>query len=110
MSLHLSIAAPCCDSWKHRDRRGRHDDALELIEVHARVVRDRGLDRVGVRHDDDHLARVLGHDILERRDHAGLHLGERLAVGEPRADGARCTVRHRSVFARSPSLPPVQSP
>ena len=85
VSLHFSIAAPCCDELEHRDRRGRHDDALEQVEVHAGVVRDRGLDRVGVRHDDDDLARVVGDDRLERGDHAGLHLGQRLAAGEARA-------------------------
>src|SRR5215471_2625492 len=33
------------------DRRRRDDDALELVQVQARVVRDGGLDGVGVRHD-----------------------------------------------------------
>ena len=92
MSLHFTIAAPCADELEHGDRRGRHDDALEQVEVHAGVVRDRGLDRVGVRHDDDQLARVLGDHRLERGDHARLHLGERLAAGEA---GARRRALHR---------------
>ena len=54
VSLHFtSIAAPCVPKLEHRDRRRRHAHALEQVEVHAGVVRDRGLDRVGVRHDHD---------------------------------------------------------
>ncbi len=51
----------------------------------AGVVRDRGLDRVGVGHDDHQLARMCGDDRLERGDHARLHLGQRLTAGETRA-------------------------
>ena len=67
---------------EHRDRRGRHVHPLEQVEVHAAVVRDRRLDRIGVTHDDDRLVRVPRDDLVERGDRARLHLGDRLAVRE----------------------------
>ena len=90
VSLHFTSATPCAES-ERGDRRRRHDDALEQVEVHAGVVRDRGLDRVGVRHDHDQLARVVGHHRFERGDHARLHLRDRLAAREP---GARRRALH----------------
>src|SRR5262245_763543 len=50
---------------ERRHRRGRDDNALELVEMQAGVVRDGGLDRIGVPHDHDELDRVLGDDDLE---------------------------------------------
>ena len=83
---------------EHGDRRRRHDDALEQVEVHAGVVGDRRLDRVGVRDDDDELARVGGDDLFERDDHARLHLRDRLAAREP---GTRRRALHASSRGRS---------
>src|SRR6266540_7217583 len=65
------------------DRRRRDDDALEQVEMQPGVVRDGGLDRIGVRHDHHDLARVVGHDRLQAADDAGLHLRQRLAAGKP---------------------------
>ncbi len=48
------------------------------------VVRDGGLDGVGVRDDQDDLPGVLGHDTLQRGHHAHLHLGERFALRKAR--------------------------
>src|SRR5262245_41288663 len=64
---------------------GRDVYALEQVKVHAGVVRDRRLDRIGVAHDDDGLVRMRGDHVVERADSARLHLANRLAVGEPRA-------------------------
>src|SRR4051812_34996813 len=50
------------------DRCRRDVYPLEEIEMHARVVRDRGLDRVGVTHDDDSLVRMGGDDFFDRAD------------------------------------------
>ena len=66
-----------------RDRARRDDDALEQVEVRAEGVGDRRLDRIGVRDGDDRLTAVARR--RARRavvDHAGLHLGERLAAGK----------------------------
>ncbi len=52
--------------------------------MHTRVVRDRGLDRVGVRHDDDELPGMVGDDSFERGDHPRLHRCQRLAGRERR--------------------------
>ena len=115
------VERPGVVALQHRDpvlaererghRRRRHDDALEQVEVHAGVVRDRGLDRIGVRHDHDELAGMVGDHGLERGDHPRLHRGERLARrGTTRATGVRCTTFQRSVLARSTSFCPVHSP
>ena len=82
MSLHFTIITPY--AWKSNTvtDAGRDVHALEQVEVHAAVVRDRRLDRIGVTHDDDRLVRVRGDDVVERGDHARLHLGDRLAVRE----------------------------
>ena len=69
---------------EHGHRRGRHVHALEEVEMHPGVVRDRRLDRVGVAHDDDGLVGMRGHDAVERGNGARLHLADRLAAGKAR--------------------------
>ena len=53
--------------------------------MHPQRVRQRGLDRIGVRHGDDGAAAVARHQRGQRAGDACLHLGERLAVGKPKA-------------------------
>ena len=89
VSLHFSIAAPWADSSNTVTDAGDTTMRWKWSRCTPGVVRDRGLDRVGVRHDDHHLARVVGDDRFERGDHAGLHLGQRLAARETAPATAR---------------------
>ena len=84
VSLHFTIAAPWAESWNTVTDAGDTTMRWKWSRCVPVVVRDRRLDGVGVRHDDDDLAGVVGDDALERGDHAHLHLGERLAVGKAR--------------------------
>ena len=61
-----------------------------------RVVRDRRLDRVGVTHHHDRLVRVRGDDLVERVDHARLHL----ARSTRRPGNARATARPARLSTR----------
>ena len=70
-------------------RAGRDDDPLEQVERGAERGRRRCLDGVGMGHRDDGLAGVRGAQPGDRLGHAGLHPGERLAVGERNRLGQR---------------------
>src|SRR5437867_4045224 len=65
----------------------RDHDPLEEVEMDAERVGHRRLDRIGVGNGDHDGARMTFHDPGERRDDAGLHLGEGLAAGEAKAAG-----------------------
>ena len=58
VSLHFTSMHAVRVEVEDRRRRRRDVHPLEQVEVHAGVVRDRRLDRVGVAHDDDRLVRV----------------------------------------------------
>ena len=97
---------------EHRHRRRRDRDPLEEVEGEAGEVRDRGLDRIGVRHDhDDRLAGMVGDERLDRGDHARLHRDDRLAAGEPdpRRRGLHGLPELESSSGRT-SFSPVHSP
>src|SRR2546428_3530682 len=65
----------------------RDHDPLEEVEMDAERVGHRRLDRVSVGDGDHDGARMTLHDPGERRDDAGLHLGERFAAGESKPAG-----------------------
>ncbi len=70
---------------RHRDDRdggGRHDETLELVEMRARVVRQRDANGIRVGHDDDPLAGVLVDDGVEGADRSRVDLGEGLTARE----------------------------
>ena len=67
-------------------------DPLEQVEVHAGVVRDRGLDRVGVRHDHDGLVRMVARrPPRARRPCAPASRPIDSPPGNRARDGATCT-------------------
>ena len=92
VSLHLTRVTPCGPSTNTVTEAG--ETAIRWNRSRCTPVKcaiDR-LDRVRVRHHHDHLAGMVGDDVLERGDHAALHLRDRLALGEA---GPRRRALHR---------------
>lgn len=69
---------------EHGDRSRRDHNPLEQVEVHTAVMGDRRLDGIGVRHHDNDLTDMIGHNGFECGDHPSLHLANRLSTRKSR--------------------------
>src|SRR5215207_5476981 len=97
--VHQQDAGDAVAEVHHGNGGGIHEDALELVQVGARVVGDEHPDEITVGTDDDPTAWVPGHDPLDLVEEACLSVHEALAGGE--VEPGR-TALHRIPELRAP--------